>query len=160
METLLTDNHESITTNVFCSLKVANGQCWTLYLAADMFNTLITSSFPSLQELLVLLPGQVLLNGGLSTLDDSSVAFFSRSTVSRCILMQKYKLQCTIIQRQGSLLELGHFCKSVLHQCCTTSTSNASYPPCPASPPSLTSTLLKQRVFKGRYAWRRGLREM
>lgn len=109
METLLADNHESKITNVFCSFEVAKGQCRTLHLATDMINTLTTAPLPRLQELLVLLPGQALLNGGVNTFEDSSVAFFSRSTVSRCILMQKYKLQCTIIQRQGSLLELGHF---------------------------------------------------
>lgn len=102
VETLLTDNHESKMTEAVCSLTWqtvhAGHQIW------------LPEQHPTAKstELLVLLPGQVLLNGGLNTFGGSSVALFSRSTVSRCILMQKYKLQCTIIQRQGSLLELGH----------------------------------------------------
>lgn len=87
---------------------MANSQCWTSYLPEQRPTAKST-------ELLVLLPGQVVLNGGLNTFGGSSVALFSRSTVSRCILMQKYKLQCTIIQRQGSLLELGRVWAPVLH---------------------------------------------
>lgn len=117
----LRNKHSSGCWQLWDHLCIRSQRKYRTHTAADVFNALITSLFPPLQELSVLLPGQALLNDGLNTFDDSSVAFFSRSTVSRCILMQKYKLQCTIIQRQGSLLELGHFWKSALHQCCITS---------------------------------------
>lgn len=109
VETLLIDNHESKLTDVVLSPK------WQAVSAGH--HMCLPEQHPTAKptELLVLLPGQVLLNGGLNTFGGSSVALFSRSTVSRCILMQKYKLQCTIIQRQGSLLELGHVWAPTAH---------------------------------------------
>lgn len=99
VETLLTDSHENKMTDVVCPLK------WQAVSAGHQL--CLPKQYP-IAKPTELLPGQVLLNDGLNTFGGSSVALFSRSTVSRCILMQKYKLQCTIIQRQGSLLELGH----------------------------------------------------